>query len=306
MIKESIILRLSFLFIIVLAVLTAVAAPQDTDSQADAAYQQKNWPEAARLYSILAQNENGNGLYFYRLGVAEQSQGHYEAALAAFNQAKSKGTPAQIVDYNLACVYARMNRHEEAITQLQDALAKGFSQPDQLATDPDLESLRSDAKFSQIVQQAKRNQEPCEYNADNRQFDFWIGDWRVSRTSGGPQVGTSHIEKAIGGCVIWENWTSLGSSYFGKSYNAFNQNLKRWEQFWVDNQGGMIHFFGGLKDGTMDFYTDDVPQPDGSKLRRHLQFLNLGPDKVRQFSQGSTDGGKTWNVEYDFTYIRGK
>jgi len=27
---------------------------------------------------------------------------------------------------------------------------------------------------------------------------------------------------------------------------------------------------------------------------------------VRQFSQGSTDGGKTWNVEYDFTYVRKK
>jgi len=31
----------------------------------------------------------------------------------------------------------------------------------------------------------------------------------------------------------------------------------------------------------------------------------LGPDKVRQFSRGST-GGKTWNVEYDFTYTRKK
>ena len=299
-------LRVSFLCTIVFAVLTAVAATQDADSQAEAAYQQKNWPEAARLYSILTQKEPDKGLYFYRLGVAEQSQGQYEAALGAFNQAKAKGAPAPTVDYNLACVYARMNRHEEAITQLQEAMAKGFSQPDQLATDPDLESLRSDAKFPELVKQAKHNQQPCEYDAESRQFDFWIGDWHVSRTSGGPQVGASHIEKAIGGCVIWENWTSLGTNYFGKSYNTFNQNLKRWEQFWVDNQGGMIHFFGGLKDGTMDFYTDDVPQPDGSKLRRHLQFFNLGPDKVRQFSQGSTDGGKTWNVEYDFTYVRAK
>jgi len=45
---------------------------------------------------------------------------------------------------------------------------------------------------------------------------------------------------------------------------------------------------------------------DGTKLKRQLQFFPLGPDKVRQFSQGSTDGGKTWTVEYDFTYIRKK
>ena len=52
--------------------------------------------------------------------------------------------------------------------------------------------------------------------------------------------------------------------------------------------------------------SDELPQPDGSKLKRHLQFFALGSDKVRQFSQGSTDNGKTWNVEYDFTYIRKK
>jgi hypothetical protein len=42
------------------------------------------------------------------------------------------------------------------------------------------------------------------------------------------------------------------------------------------------------------------------KLKRRLQFIKLTPDKVRQFSQGSTDGGKTWKPEYDFTYIEKK
>ena len=31
---------------------------------------------------------------------------------------------------------------------------------------------------------------------------------------------------------------------------------------------------------------------------------SLGPDRVRQFSQGSKDDGKTWSVEYDSTYLR--
>ena len=137
-----------------------------------------------------------------------------------------------------------------------------------------------------------------------RQFDFWVGEWEVIPTAGGLPQGLSHIEKELGDCVIWENWKSLGNSYAGKSYNIYNTSLKRWEQFWVDNVGGMIHFYGGLKDGVMDFYTDELPQPDGSKLMRHLQFFNQGPSKVRQFSQGSTDGGKTWKVEYDLTYVR--
>ncbi len=120
----------------------------------------------------------------------------------------------------------------------------------------------------------------------------------------GKVAGTSHIERAMDGCVVWENWTSAGSSYFGKSYNTYNVRLKRWEQYWVDNVAGTMFFHGGLKDGVMDYWTDDIPQKDGKMLRRHLQFFNEGPDKVRQFSQGSNDDGKTWFVEYDLTYKR--
>jgi len=150
---------------------------------------------------------------------------------------------------------------------------------------------------------APPNPEPCKA-PEFDQFDFWIGDWDVTSTQDGVERGTSHISQEMSGCVIWENWTSKGSGYFGKSYNTYNMNLQRWEQYWVDNEGGVIFFHGGLKDGVMDYWTDDVTQPDGTKLRRHLQFFNLAPDKVRQFSQGSTDGGKTWKVEYDLTYTR--
>jgi hypothetical protein len=51
-------------------------------------------------------------------------------------------------------------------------------------------------------------------------------------------------------------------------------------------------------------YYAETPQPDGSILKRRLTFFNLGLDKVRQFSQQSKDGGKSWQTEYDLTYIR--
>jgi hypothetical protein len=68
----------------------------------------------------------------------------------------------------------------------------------------------------------------------------------------------------------------------------------------------MVHFYGSFANGIMDFYTDDVPQPDGTRAKRHLQFFDQGADKVRQFSQISADGGQTWTVEYDLTYNRKK
>lgn len=276
----------------------------DLGAAADSAYQAQNWQGAEKLYEQLIQAHPAVGRYWYRLGISQHKAGHNQEALATFRSAKAKGFPSFSVDYGLAEVYASTGKTNEAFTALADATKKGFAQPDQLTSDPDLQSIRDDSRFAGILEQAKRNQAPCEYTAENRQFDFWVGEWNVIPTGGGLPQGTSRIEKELGSCVIWENWTSLGTPYAGKSYNVYNASLKRWEQFWVDNIGGMIHFYGGLKDGVMDYWTDDIPQSNGAKLRRHLQFFNEGPDKVRQLSQGSTDGGKIWRVEYDFTYLR--
>jgi len=117
-------------------------------------------------------------------------------------------------------------------------------------------------------------------------------------------AGDSHIELILGDCVVQENWSSAGNTgYSGKSYNIYNTALKRWEQYWVDNAGGNIFFYGVWNHGLLDGW---LPQPDGKKLKRHVQFLQLGPDTVRQFSPGSNDNGKTWFVEYDCTYNRKK
>jgi hypothetical protein len=37
---------------------------------------------------------------------------------------------------------------------------------------------------------------------------------------------------------------------------------------------------------------------------RKMTFSKLGPDKVRQLGEMSTDGGKTWTVAYDLIYVR--
>jgi len=179
----------------------------------------------------------------------------------------------------------------------------GYMQPDRLANDAEWNAFRKDDQFLAVAKQVQHNAAPCE-DAEFRQFDFWIGDWDVASAADNVQRGSSHISKEMNGCVVWENWTSAGNPYFGKSYNTWNPNLKRWEQYWVDSSAGVMFFHGGLKDNVMDYWTDDVAQATGGKLLRHLQFFNLGPDKVRQFSQGSTDGGATWHTEYDFIYTR--
>jgi tetratricopeptide (TPR) repeat protein len=302
--------------ILVLSVLCAstAALAQDPgksiDKEAAQAYGQHEWQKSEQLYGGLAQAHPDDAHFWYRYAVSAQADKHYEAALHAFTEAKrtgqGKGLPSSLVDYDIASTQAAMGHADEALASLKSAAAAGYNQPDKLENEAAWNSSRSDPRFVAVLDQVKRNLAPCKYSTESRQFDFWVGDWDVVNTPDGHPVGASHIAQELGDCVIWENWTSTGLPYSGKSYNAYNVSLKRWEQFWVDNSQGMIFFYGNLKDGVMDFWTDEIPQPSGPNMRRHLQFFNLAPDTVRQVSQKSTDGGKTWTVEYDFTYHRRK
>ena len=291
---------------------TRTACAQQPDAaatlsaQASAAYELKDWTKSAALYEKLTQAHPETPRLWFRLGTSLQELGQLDRALEVYQKALAAGAPPPYVEYFIATVYAQKKESDKAFEHLQRALAAGYNKPDELSYDQHLSSLRTDSRFEKLVEQANHNLKPCAYASENRQFDFWLGEWNVETTQGGIPSGQSKIELILEDCVVLENWQSNGNPYSGKSYNIYNSALKRWEQFWVDNAGGNIFFYGGLKDGVMDYYTDELPQPDGTKLKRHLQFFPLGPNRVRQFSQGSTDGGKTWTVEYDFTYIRKK
>ena len=277
-----------------------------TSEAANAAYDAKDWPKAAQLYKALTAADDKNGRAWYRLGISLHKVGQNQEAIQAFEKAIANGVPNFLVEYQCALALASLSQNDQAFRSLEKAVTDGFAQPDDLSSAPELATLRGDPRFAKSVAQAEHNLKPCAYAIENHQFDFWIGEWDVVTTEGGVTAGSSRIEKILNDCVVLENWTSANAPYQGKSYNTYNTNLKRWEQFWADNSQGMIHFYGNLKDGVMDYWTDELPQPDGKKLKRHLQFIPQGSDKLRQFSQGSYDDGKTWFVEYDLTYVKKK
>lgn len=275
-------------------------------AEASSAYEAKDWTKSAALYEKLSQVHPEIPRIWFRLGTSLQELGQLDRALEVYQKALAAGAPPPYAEYSIATVYAQKKDSSKAFEHLQKALDTGYNKPEQLSSDSYLVALRFDLRFPKLLEQANKNLRPCAYTPENRQFDFWLGEWNVESTQGGIPAGQSKIELILADCVVLEQWQSNGNPYSGKSYNIYNSALKRWEQFWVDNVGGNIFFYGGLKDGVMDYYTEELPQPDGTRLKRHLQFFKLGPDKVRQFSQGSTDNGKTWHVEYDFTYLRKK
>jgi hypothetical protein len=97
--------------------------------------------------------------------------------------------------------------------------------------------------FAQSLQKV-----PCS-DTVYRQFDFWIGEWEAFDING-QKTGDSKIEIILDSCIILENWTSIsvikGIRYAGKSYNSYNAATKKWQQYWVDNVGGVTEYFDGI------------------------------------------------------------
>ena len=287
--------------------LLAQVSANDPVAAADAAYNAHNWAVAENLYSSLTKESPDNARFWYRLGVSQRGAVVLRPGVGVLrksqNPGAAKGLPGYMVDYEVGTTYAAMGDSSRAIKALKDAAEGGFLSGGSRAERCRWNPLRTEPQFVALANEVKHNAAPCE-DAEFRQFDFWVGDWDVISTADGVSRGSSHISKEMGGCVIWENWTSAGSSYFGKSYNTYNLNLHRWEQYWVDNSGGddlLLRQSQRRLDGLLDRRHSAAERPEAPAPPAVLQ---PGAGKVRQFSQGSTDGGKTWQVEYDLTYNR--
>lgn len=273
--------------------------------EAGVLFQAQKWAEAAKAYEAITKAEPGNGAAYLRLGTSLLSMGQYkEAALALQRAIEINKSPAAM--YNLACSYARLNDRDKAFEWLNKSINSGFVpalRPHALENDSDLASLREDARFKDSVQLVDKVNRPCMYSEKVRQFDFWVGEWTVTNPQG-QQVGTNTVNMLEDGCIIQENWIgALGGT--GKSFNFFDTTTGKWRQTWISNGGGVSEFAGEFRDNAMRF-EGESHLADGKKVLRRLTFFNLGPDRVRQFSEASVDEGKTWNVNFDFTYTRKK
>lgn len=137
--------------------------------------------------------------------------------------------------------------------------------------------------------------------AEYRQFDFWIGDWDVF-TPDGQQVGTNRITIILGTCVLLENWTGK-SGLEGWSFNTYDRAEKKWHQNWVDSHGSRLDLVGTLVGKSMILSGEKI-EADGGRTINRITWTPIDANKVRQFWEQSKDGGKTWTVAFDGTYVR--
>ena len=136
---------------------------------------------------------------------------------------------------------------------------------------------------------------PCA-SPEHRQFDFWIGEWEVTRPDG-KLAGHNRITPILGGCALREEWTGAGGNQ-GTSLNAWDPEARRWRQTWVDQGGTVLLLAGGIDGGKM------VMQSGDGASRQRITWTPMGDGRVRQLWDSSSDGGKTWKVEFDGIYAK--
>ena len=92
----------------------------------------------------------------YGRGMDLHRHGHYREAIEAFQQAIDEGQREEAATYNIACGYARLGDHDRAFEWLRRAAGTGFNLAGTLESDDDLNSLRSDPRFSQLKSELRR------------------------------------------------------------------------------------------------------------------------------------------------------
>jgi len=130
---------------------------------------------------------------------------------------------------------------------------------------------------------------PCA-SAAYHQFDFWLGEWRVTAPNG-QFAGHNSITREEAGCLLLETWTSANGTT-GQSYNYYNPETGKWRQVWV-SAGALIDYAGGLTEtgsmklvGTITYHAgaqtapftgEWTPNADGT-VTQHFEQYNAETD----------------------------
>lgn len=142
---------------------------------------------------------------------------------------------------------------------------------------------------------------------DPAMMDFWVGTWDLTWTQqdGKEGKGENVISKILGGKIIHERFKELSggaTAFQGESWSGIDGTVKQWRQTWVDN-GGTFMVFEALPEAEGRGFFRKFKTPSGETTQR-MRFTDIKPESFVWFWESSTDGGKTWKLDWKINYKR--
>lgn len=283
-----------------LAVSTATADDTPTLADVQPHIQAQQWDKALPLLKQVVENEPDNGQAMFFLAYATHAGGDIKAALKLHKKAATFDAFRPIATYNIACAHALLKQEDQAIAALNDAIAAGFGNLEQVEGDSDFDSLRDNPKFKAIVAGLRKASEPVGDLIDlaslpaERQFDFYAGSWTV-HANGGETVVTA--EQILNNRVLQINGPTFASLI------TYVPTLKTWKWTWVSNAGHHDVLEGGLDSHGQLVLVQKVLRDRPNMIGRTI-FSKISPGSFEMDWAVSADEGKTWRREYHARYVR--
>lgn len=122
--------------------------------EARAGRDQAKTRRAAERFDLLVARTPKDGRALYDVGRELLRHADYDRAARAFVAAAEAGVREGTSLYNAACARALANQKPEALDLLRRALDAGFDDPDHFREDDDLDGLRAEPRFRQLVTDA--------------------------------------------------------------------------------------------------------------------------------------------------------
>lgn len=143
---------------------------------------------------------------------------------------------------------------------------------------------------------------PCSANSENRQFDYWLGNWSIG-APGSSGNAHSTVSLSLDKCLVVENWDG-GRGHSGQNMVGYSADDKTWYGMFADNEG-RVHVFtsGKVSSGSAEF-EGTSRGPNGESVLNRVKITRLNPNKVEQTWEKSSDNGATWNLVFRGEYSR--
>lgn len=136
-----------------------------------------------------------------------------------------------------------------------------------------------------------------------RQFDFWLGEWDLVGGDG-KKTADDRVVMVLGGCGVQENWTGTKGGQ-GLSFSAYDPATRRWHQTLMDDGGAVLNLEGEFADGKMILVGTRPSQKDkGVTITHRIAWTPQANHSVKQIWENSTNGGRTWRLVSEGTYVK--
>src|SRR5579871_5654874 len=129
----------------------------------------------------------------------------------------------------------------------------------------------------------------CATNPENRQLDYWLGNWKIG-AEGSSGNARSSVTLSLDKCLVVENWDG-GRGHNGQNLFGYSADDKSWYGMFADNEG-RVHIFtsGKVGNGTAEF-EGTSRGANGETVLNRVRVTRLDANKIEQTWEKSTDNG---------------